>query len=34
MLKIVWCMLTRKEEYESTDRKRCIRNLNRMDRAG
>ena len=31
MLKIIWFMLTRKEVYESANRKRYIKKLNRMD---
>ena len=31
MLKIIWLMLTRKEVYESANRKRYIKKLNRMD---
>ena len=31
MLKIIWFMLTRREAYESANRKRYIKKLNRMD---
>ncbi len=31
MLKIIWFMLTKKEEYESTNRKRYVKKLNLLD---
>jgi hypothetical protein len=30
MPKIIWFMLTRREAYESANRKRCIKKLNKM----
>jgi hypothetical protein len=31
MLKIVWFMLTKREEYESANRKRFVKKLNSLD---